>query len=108
MINVLAPDGSISKDHGWPASWAAGSDNEAEFLLGLDRFEAREAVVEWFRKEKLLEESGPIGTAWGIVPQPRADRAVFERSVVCAGDGPALGGAASKRCGGTIPNEPRP
>jgi len=51
VINVMAPDGSISDKYGWDD---AGED--AEFLLGLDRYEAREAVVEWFRKENLLED----------------------------------------------------
>ena len=50
VINVMAPDGSISNKYGW---MDAGTD--AQFLLGMDRFEAREAVVEWFRKENLLE-----------------------------------------------------
>jgi valyl-tRNA synthetase len=48
----MAPDGSISDKFGW--SDAHGS--EAEFLLGMDRFEAREAIVEWFRQENLLED----------------------------------------------------
>ncbi|MCY2929992.1 MAG: valine--tRNA ligase, partial [Planctomycetota bacterium] len=52
MINIMAPDGTISDRHGWTD--AAGSD--AEKFLGMDRFEAREAIVEWFRKENLLEE----------------------------------------------------
>jgi valyl-tRNA synthetase len=51
VINVMAPDGTISDKHGWND---AGED--AEFLLGMDRFEAREAIVEWFRNEKLLAE----------------------------------------------------
>ena len=51
VINVMAPDGSISDKYGWED---AGPD--AEFLLGMDRFEAREAIVEWFRKENLLED----------------------------------------------------
>jgi valyl-tRNA synthetase len=51
VINVMAPDGSISDKYGWQD---AGSD--AQFLLGMDRFEAREAIVEWFRTEKLLEQ----------------------------------------------------
>ena len=29
---------------------------EAQNLLGMDRFEAREAIVDWFRQENLLEE----------------------------------------------------
>jgi len=48
---VMAPDGSISDKYGWDD---AGPD--AEFLLGMDRFEAREAIVEWFRQENLLED----------------------------------------------------
>ncbi|NLH16576.1 MAG: class I tRNA ligase family protein, partial [Phycisphaerae bacterium] len=52
VINVMAPDGSISNKHGWTDA----TTPEAQGLLGLDRFEAREAIVEWFRKEKLLEE----------------------------------------------------
>ena len=52
FVNVMAPDGTISAEHGWDD--ARGSD--AEFLLGMDRFEAREAVVEWFRQHDLLED----------------------------------------------------
>ncbi len=53
MVNVLAPDGTISDKHGW-------SDvGDAEELLGLDRYEAREAVVEWFRRNNLLEDVKP-------------------------------------------------
>jgi len=52
VVNVMAPDGTISDKHGWED--AAGTD--AEQFLGMDRFEAREAIVEWFRQEKLLED----------------------------------------------------
>jgi len=52
VINVLAPDGSVSDKYGW----SDAKETDAESLLGMDRFEAREAVVEWFRKEKLLED----------------------------------------------------
>jgi len=52
VINVMAPDGSISDKFGWEDC----DSPEAQALLGLDRFEAREAIVEWFRKENLLEE----------------------------------------------------
>ena len=51
VINVMAPDGSISDKFGWQD---AGDD--AQFLLGMDRFEAREAIVQWFREENLLEQ----------------------------------------------------
>jgi valyl-tRNA synthetase len=52
VINVMAPDGSISDKHGWEDC----NTEEAQNLLGMDRFEAREAIVEWFRAEKLLED----------------------------------------------------
>ncbi|MDB5323621.1 MAG: valS [Phycisphaerales bacterium] len=53
VINVLAPDGSISDRHGW------SDKGDADFVLGLDRYEARRAIVEWFRQNKLLEEVKP-------------------------------------------------
>jgi len=52
VINVMAPDGSISDKYGWEDA----DEPEAQSLLGMDRFEAREAIVEWFRTEKLLED----------------------------------------------------
>lgn len=52
IINVMAPDGSISDKHGWDDA----AEPEAQNLLGMDRFEAREAIVEWFRQENLLED----------------------------------------------------
>ncbi len=52
VINVMAPDGSISDKFGWDDA----GETDAEFLLGMDRFEAREAIVEWFRQEDLLED----------------------------------------------------
>ncbi len=52
IINVMAPDGSISDKYGWEDA----TEPEAQNLLGMDRFEAREAIVEWFRQEKLLED----------------------------------------------------
>jgi valyl-tRNA synthetase len=52
VINIMAPDGSISDKHGWQDA----TTPEAHNLLGMDRFEAREAVVDWFRQENLLEE----------------------------------------------------
>jgi len=52
FVNVLAPDGTISDKHGWCDADAP----EAQNLIGMDRFEAREAVVEFFRQQGLLEE----------------------------------------------------
>ncbi len=55
VINVMAPDGTISDKYGW-TDWEKIKNPDVENLLGMDRFEAREAVVEWFRQENLLEE----------------------------------------------------
>ena len=55
VINVMAPDGSISDRHGWE-DWDQIKNPDVENLIGMDRFEAREAVVEWFRQENLLQE----------------------------------------------------
>ena len=52
MVNVMAPDGSISNKHGWNDA----DTPEARNLIGMDRFEARDAIVEWFGKEELLED----------------------------------------------------
>ena len=58
VINVLAPDGSISDKFGW-TDWEKIRNPDVENLIGMDRFEAREAIVEWFREEGLLEEVRP-------------------------------------------------
>ncbi len=55
FLNVMAPDGSISDKYGW-ADWNNIKNPDVENLLGMDRFEAREAIVEWFRQENLLED----------------------------------------------------
>jgi len=55
VINVMAPDGSISDKYGW-TDWDAVKNPDVENIIGMDRFEAREAIVEWFRQEKLLAE----------------------------------------------------
>ena len=58
VINVMAPDGSISDKFGW-TDWEQIKNPDAENLIGMDRFEAREAIVEWFSEEGLLEEIRP-------------------------------------------------
>ncbi len=55
VINVMAPDASISDKHGW-TDWNDIKNPDVENLIGMDRFETREAVVEWFRQENLLED----------------------------------------------------
>jgi valyl-tRNA synthetase len=57
IINVMAPDGTISNKFGWTDWDAVNKDNaDLEEFIGMDRFEAREAIVEYFRQENLLEE----------------------------------------------------
>ena len=81
MINVMAPDASISKDHGWPADeWsvpqAAAEQSEAggasptvsgftHTLLGLSREDARKAIVKWFKDHDLMAEVRPYRHAVG-------------------------------------------
>ena len=55
MINVMAPDASISDKHGWPATMRRRRDS----LLGKSREEARKRVVNWFKENGLLEEIKP-------------------------------------------------
>ncbi|MCI0498590.1 MAG: valine--tRNA ligase [Planctomycetales bacterium] len=55
VINVMAPDGSISEKYGW-TDWENIKNTDVENVMGMDRFEAREAIVEWFRQENLLED----------------------------------------------------
>ncbi len=67
VINTLSPSASISKEHGWPAEeWEVNSHDEIlENLLGMDRYEAREAIVDWFRVNNLLEEVKPYSHSVG-------------------------------------------
>jgi len=65
VINIMAPDASISKDHGWPVEeWASepgrvAPDAFATELLGKSREHARKLIVDWFKKNDLLEEMKP-------------------------------------------------
>ena len=51
VINVMAPDGSISDQHGFE-----DPSEEVKPFLGLSREDAREAVVAWFKDQGLLEK----------------------------------------------------
>ncbi len=64
IINVMAPDGTISNEHGWPADDFTRADVEA-VPLKLDRYEARKAIVEWFRANDLLADVKPYRHAVG-------------------------------------------
>jgi valyl-tRNA synthetase len=51
VVNVLAPDGTISDRHGWE-----DVSEEARPFVGLPREVARERVVAWFKAHGLLEQ----------------------------------------------------
>ncbi|MEX0774473.1 MAG: valine--tRNA ligase [Phycisphaeraceae bacterium] len=59
QINVLAPDATISDKHGWPEDDRLRGGDLLDTLIGLDRYEARQAIVEWFRQNDLLEDVKP-------------------------------------------------
>jgi len=59
MLNVMAPDGTISDKHGWT------DVGEAGFLVGMSREEARKAIVKWFKEHDLLAEVKPYRHAVG-------------------------------------------
>ncbi|QOV90530.1 valine--tRNA ligase [Humisphaera borealis] len=59
VINVMAPDASISDKHGWT------DVGEAGFVLGKSREEARKLIVKWFKEQGLLEEMKPYKHAVG-------------------------------------------
>ncbi|MDG2054798.1 MAG: valine--tRNA ligase [Phycisphaerales bacterium] len=66
IINVMAPDGSISSDHGWPANeFENGQADDAKPFIGLSREDARTAIVQWFQDNDLLEEIRPYSHAVG-------------------------------------------
>jgi valyl-tRNA synthetase len=53
VLNILAPDGSISGEYGWRDIEDPAPD--AAQLFGLSREDAREKVVDWFKAKGLLE-----------------------------------------------------
>ncbi len=59
MVNILAPDGSISEKHGWPEEDYRAGEPFLVTLFGKDRFEARKMVVGYFKENGLLEEVKP-------------------------------------------------
>ena len=52
-VNIFAPDASVSDKHGWSDIGDAG------FLVGLDRYEARKAIVKRFEETGVLTERKP-------------------------------------------------
>ncbi len=64
VINVMAPDARISRDHGWHdfgqhQRCAVGCDATLHALIGQSREQARETVVKWLKDHNLLEEKKP-------------------------------------------------
>ncbi|MEM6333525.1 MAG: valine--tRNA ligase [Planctomycetota bacterium] len=64
-INVMAPDASISIDHGWPPEEKPEENNELKPLVGLAREDARKAIVRWFKERDLLSDQKPYRHAVG-------------------------------------------
>jgi len=65
IINVMAPDASVSIDHGWPAEEAAGDNETLKPFIGLSREEARKQIVIWFKNNDLMQEVKPYRHAVG-------------------------------------------
>jgi len=51
VINVMAPDASISTEHGWD-----DCSEEAQQFVGLSREDCRDRIVAWFKEHDLLED----------------------------------------------------
>ena len=94
MINVLAPDGTISDKHGWSDEGDAG-------------FRARPGSLRSPQGDgRVVPPEQAAGGCEAVPPQrgpqlsqPRADRAVSERSVVLQGDGRSTGRRGAARDG---------
>jgi len=65
VINVMAPDASISAEHGWSETTDDWQRPDVQPLLGLDRDEARRRVVAWFKEHDLLEATRPYAHSVG-------------------------------------------
>ncbi|MGB0767222.1 MAG: REP-associated tyrosine transposase, partial [Phycisphaeraceae bacterium] len=65
IINVMAPDASISIDHGWPAEENPAENEVLKPLVGLAREEARKQIVKWFKANDLMAEVKPYRHAVG-------------------------------------------
>ena len=65
IINVMAPDASISIHHGWPAEENPDDNETLKPFLGLTREEARKQIVIWFKGQGLMQEVRPYRHAVG-------------------------------------------
>ncbi|MHC5112798.1 MAG: valine--tRNA ligase [Planctomycetota bacterium] len=65
VVNVMAPDASISAEYGWSEANDDWQRPDAQPLLGQDRDEARRRVVAWFEEHGLLEATRPYAHSVG-------------------------------------------
>ncbi|MEM8495938.1 MAG: class I tRNA ligase family protein, partial [Planctomycetota bacterium] len=65
IINVMAPDASISTAHGLPAEENPDANETLQPFVGLSREDARKAIVRWFKENDLLAEVKPYRHAVG-------------------------------------------
>ena len=65
IINVMAPDASISISHGWPSGESPESNELLGSFVGLSREDARKAIVRWFKDNDLMAEVKPYRHAVG-------------------------------------------
>ncbi|MBB6429937.1 valine--tRNA ligase [Algisphaera agarilytica] len=65
IINVMAPDASISINHGWPAEENPDANDTLQPFVGLSREDARKAIVRWFKDQDLMQEVKPYRHAVG-------------------------------------------
>ncbi|MEM6393258.1 MAG: valine--tRNA ligase [Planctomycetota bacterium] len=65
IINVMAPDASISIDHGWPEKENPRAIEGLQPFVGQTREAARKAIVRWFKENDLLAEVKPYRHAVG-------------------------------------------
>ncbi|MEM1110085.1 MAG: valine--tRNA ligase [Planctomycetota bacterium] len=65
IINVMAPDASISITHGWPTEENPEANETLKPFVGLSREDARKVIVRWFKDNDLLAEVKPYRHAVG-------------------------------------------
>ena len=65
VVNVMAPDASISVEHGWPAEENPLANPDLAPLVGLSREEGRKAIVRWFKDHGMMDKIKPYRHAVG-------------------------------------------
>ena len=83
VINIMAPDASISDKHGWDDA----SDSCGQFI-GMTREDARVQIINWFKANDLYDGDKEYVHSVGHSYRSHVSyRAIFERSVVRSRDG---------------------